>query len=83
MEYCGEVISRTEARGRSQVYVSQGKYIIIRQIIISSSLSLKMLYFLVWIDAGLKDVYIIPLNARECIDATKKGNLARFINHSW
>ncbi|KAL6315477.1 hypothetical protein AAG906_000771 [Vitis piasezkii] len=54
MEYCGEVISRTEARGRSQVYVSQ----------------------------GLKDVYIIPLNARECIDATKKGNLARFINHS-
>ncbi|KAK9270236.1 hypothetical protein L1049_025813 [Liquidambar formosana] len=31
---------------------------------------------------GLKDAYIISLNAHESIDATKKGSLARFINHS-
>ncbi|XP_010537264.1 PREDICTED: histone-lysine N-methyltransferase ASHH1 [Tarenaya hassleriana] len=31
---------------------------------------------------GLKDAYIISLNASEAIDATKKGSLARFINHS-
>ncbi|XP_020112065.1 histone-lysine N-methyltransferase ASHH1 isoform X1 [Ananas comosus] len=31
---------------------------------------------------GLKDAYIIYLNAYESIDATKKGSLARFINHS-
>ncbi|CAD6263699.1 unnamed protein product [Miscanthus lutarioriparius] len=30
----------------------------------------------------LKDAYIIYLNADESIDATRKGNLARFINHS-
>lgn len=33
--------------------------------------------------AGVKDAYIISLNASEAIDATKKGSLARFINHSW
>ncbi|XP_042433927.1 histone-lysine N-methyltransferase ASHH1-like isoform X5 [Zingiber officinale] len=32
--------------------------------------------------AGLKDAYIIYLNADESIDATHKGSLARFINHS-
>ncbi|KAL3735482.1 hypothetical protein ACJRO7_024582 [Eucalyptus globulus] len=31
---------------------------------------------------GLKDAFIICLNAVESIDATKKGSLARFINHS-
>ncbi|XP_057974619.1 histone-lysine N-methyltransferase ASHH1 [Malania oleifera] len=31
---------------------------------------------------GLKDAYIISLNAQESIDASKKGSLARFINHS-
>lgn len=31
---------------------------------------------------GLKDAYIISLNGNESIDATKKGSLARFINHS-
>lgn len=31
---------------------------------------------------GLKDAYIISLNALESIDATRKGSLARFINHS-
>ncbi|TYI22906.1 hypothetical protein ES332_A06G132000v1 [Gossypium tomentosum] len=31
---------------------------------------------------GLKDAFIISLNGSESIDATKKGNLARFINHS-
>lgn len=31
---------------------------------------------------GLKDAYIISLNANNYIDATKKGSLARFINHS-
>nr|CAH66406.1 OSIGBa0093L02.2 [Oryza sativa] len=31
---------------------------------------------------GLTDAYIIYLNADESIDATKKGSLARFINHS-
>ncbi|KAL6973630.1 hypothetical protein U1Q18_027815 [Sarracenia purpurea var. burkii] len=31
---------------------------------------------------GLKDAYIISLNANYFIDATKKGTLARFINHS-
>ncbi|KAJ1270992.1 hypothetical protein BS78_06G094600 [Paspalum vaginatum] len=31
---------------------------------------------------GMNDAYIIYLNADESIDATKKGSLARFINHS-
>ncbi|XP_071938646.1 histone-lysine N-methyltransferase ASHH1 isoform X2 [Coffea arabica] len=31
---------------------------------------------------GLKDAYIISLNSNYFIDATKKGSLARFINHS-
>ncbi|XP_059453410.1 histone-lysine N-methyltransferase ASHH1 isoform X1 [Corylus avellana] len=31
---------------------------------------------------GLRDAFIISLNASESIDATKKGSLARFINHS-
>ncbi|XP_058088050.1 histone-lysine N-methyltransferase ASHH1 isoform X3 [Magnolia sinica] len=31
---------------------------------------------------GLKDAFIISLNAYESIDATRKGSLARFINHS-
>ncbi|GAV80086.1 SET domain-containing protein [Cephalotus follicularis] len=31
---------------------------------------------------GCKDAYIISLNASESIDATKKGSIARFINHS-
>ncbi|PIA32317.1 hypothetical protein AQUCO_04500133v1 [Aquilegia coerulea] len=54
IEYCGEVISRKEARRRSHAYESQ----------------------------GLLDAYIISLNSHESIDATKKGSLARFINHS-
>lgn len=33
-------------------------------------------------DQGLTEAYIIYLNADESIDATKKGSLARFINHS-
>ncbi|KAI4375491.1 hypothetical protein MLD38_013353 [Melastoma candidum] len=31
---------------------------------------------------GLKDAFIIYLNAAESIDATRNGSLARFINHS-
>lgn len=31
---------------------------------------------------GLRDAYIISLNANYFIDATKKGSLGRFINHS-
>ncbi|XP_021817352.1 uncharacterized protein LOC110759580 isoform X1 [Prunus avium] len=31
---------------------------------------------------GLRDAFIISLNASESIDATEKGSLARFINHS-
>ncbi|KAI3735806.1 hypothetical protein L6452_15322 [Arctium lappa] len=31
---------------------------------------------------GLRDAYIISLNASYFIDATRKGSLARFINHS-
>ncbi|MCL7023321.1 hypothetical protein MKW94_021440 [Papaver nudicaule] len=54
IEYCGEVISRKEARRRSHTYELQ----------------------------GLKDAFIITLNAYESIDATRKGSLARFINHS-
>ncbi|CAM8942728.1 unnamed protein product [Rhodiola kirilowii] len=38
--------------------------------------------FLTYESQGLKDAYIIMLNALEAIDATKKGSLARFINHS-
>lgn len=33
-------------------------------------------------DQGLTEAYIIYLNTAESIDATKKGSLARFINHS-
>lgn len=54
IEYCGEVISREEARRRSQAYEA----------------------------AGLKDAFIISLNKSELIDATRKGSIARFINHS-
>ncbi|KAK2457890.1 histone-lysine N-methyltransferase ASHH2 [Trifolium repens] len=32
--------------------------------------------------AGLKDAFIISLNASESIDASRKGSVARFINHS-
>jgi hypothetical protein len=32
--------------------------------------------------AGLTDLYIMQLSADEAIDATKKGSLARLINHS-
>lgn len=35
------------------------------------------------LDAGIRDAFIISLNASESIDATVKGSLARFINHSW
>lgn len=42
-----------------------------------------MMYKLCVTWAGVKDAYIISLNASEAIDATKKGSLARFINHSW
>uniref|UniRef100_A0A7N0V2U0 Histone-lysine N-methyltransferase ASHH1 n=1 Tax=Kalanchoe fedtschenkoi TaxID=63787 RepID=A0A7N0V2U0_KALFE len=38
--------------------------------------------FLTYESQGLKDAYIMTLDAHEAIDATKKGNLARFINHS-
>ncbi|GAB2275853.1 hypothetical protein Dimus_010597 [Dionaea muscipula] len=31
---------------------------------------------------GIRDAYIISLNSYEAIDATRKGSLARFINHS-
>ncbi|EXB81592.1 Histone-lysine N-methyltransferase ASHH1 [Morus notabilis] len=31
---------------------------------------------------GVRDAFIISLNASETIDATRKGSLARFINHS-
>lgn len=44
---------------------------------------LKTSFNIVLIDAGLKDAFIISLNGSESIDATKKGSLARFINHSW
>ncbi|KAG0595625.1 hypothetical protein M758_UG182800 [Ceratodon purpureus] len=32
--------------------------------------------------AGLKESYMMFLDGTECLDATRKGNLARFINHS-
>uniref|UniRef100_A0A2P2K3Q8 Uncharacterized protein MANES_12G141700 n=1 Tax=Rhizophora mucronata TaxID=61149 RepID=A0A2P2K3Q8_RHIMU len=35
-----------------------------------------------YVNQGLKDAFIISLNSSESIDATKKGSLARFINHS-
>jgi hypothetical protein len=44
---------------------------------------LKTHFTIVLIAAGLRDAFIISLNAYESIDATKKGSLARFINHSW
>ncbi|RVX13277.1 Histone-lysine N-methyltransferase ASHH1 [Vitis vinifera] len=37
---------------------------------------------LAYASQGINDAYIISLNARECIDATKSGSQARFINHS-
>jgi hypothetical protein len=30
----------------------------------------------------IKHFYIITLDANECIDATLRGNMARYINHS-
>lgn len=36
----------------------------------------------VYENQGIKDAFIISLNSSESIDATKKGSLARFINHS-
>lgn len=42
-----------------------------------------LLFLLGLHDAGIKDAFIICLNASESIDATRKGSLGRFINHSW
>lgn len=32
-------------------------------------------------ETGEKNFYFLTIDANECIDAHKKGNLARFINH--
>lgn len=80
IEYCGEVISWKEAKQRSQAYEIQGDLIDLWNICL----------YLFWncvqrlcLGAGLRDAFIISLNASESIDATEKGSLARFINHSW
>jgi hypothetical protein len=33
-------------------------------------------------EVGLEHYYFLTLDGTECIDASQKGNLARFINHS-
>jgi SET domain-containing protein len=33
-------------------------------------------------EMGLEHYYFLTLDGSECIDASQKGNLARFINHS-
>lgn len=85
IEYCGEVISWKEAKRRSQAYEIKG---LLRSYRIWN-MPLNYLFF--WNQfpisvrpaAGVRDAFIISLNASESIDATKKGSLARFINHSW
>ena len=32
---------------------------------------------------GERNFYMLQLSAQEVIDPTKKGGMARFINHSW
>lgn len=85
IEYCGEVITWTEARRRSHAYELQGRNKLMQysqcRLLYFISI-LKPLIFL-WLITGIKDAYIICLNASECIDATAKGSHARFINHSW
>lgn len=70
----------------------QGRGLKITKIKVDYQLPLRLSMFILivitiiydaWPWTGLRDAYIISLNANEFIDATKKGTLARFINHSW
>lgn len=80
IEYCGEVISWKEAKRRSQAYEIQGGIYIIKKLL---TLLWYEVHYFMWLVSGLKDAFIISLNTSESIDATEKGSLARFINHSW
>ena len=80
IEYCGEVISWKEAKQRSHTYEIQGDLIGLPNICLYYFIETE---FNLCIDVGLRDAFIISLNASESIDATEKGSVARFINHSW
>ncbi|GFZ09966.1 hypothetical protein Acr_21g0005650 [Actinidia rufa] len=81
IEYCGELISSEEAKQRSLVYEAQGRILVYEKRFCITIPGNQFFQFW-WLEAGLKDAYIISLYANYFIDATKKGSLARFINHS-
>jgi SET domain-containing protein len=82
IEYFGEVISCKEAKCRSHTYETQDQTSI-KLTFLSDEYLVYVFVKLLFAFAGLKDAFIISLNASESIDATRKGSLARFINHSW
>lgn len=84
IEYCGEVISWKEAKRRSQAYEIQGSASKLHTYYVSTLSFIEITFTIsARLAAGVRDAFIISLNASETIDATRKGSLARFINHSW
>ncbi|XP_031131210.1 histone-lysine N-methyltransferase ASHH1 isoform X2 [Ipomoea triloba] len=83
-EYAKTKLFRTEGRGwglRADEIIKAGQFIIeyCGEVISSDEARRRSQTYEI---KGLKDAYIISLNANYFIDATRKGSLARFINHS-
>ncbi|VFQ70718.1 unnamed protein product [Cuscuta campestris] len=83
-EYAKTKLFRTDGRGwglHADENIKDGQFIIeYCGEVISSEKARKRSQ--TYENQGLKDAYIISLNANYFIDATRKGSLARFINHS-
>ncbi|KAK9740816.1 hypothetical protein RND81_03G062400 [Saponaria officinalis] len=83
-EYAKTKLFKTEGRGwglRADEDIKAGQFIIeyCGEVISSKEAKKRALAYET---QGLRDAYIISLNANESIDATRKGSHARFINHS-
>ncbi|KAM3300998.1 histone-lysine N-methyltransferase ASHH1-like [Capsicum chacoense] len=83
-EYAKTKLFRTEGRGWGLLAgenIKAGQFIIeyCGEVILSEEAKKRSH---VYEAHDLKDTYIISLNSNYFIDATRKGNLARFINHS-
>ena len=80
IEYIGEIIPASEITTRLEMYRDEGSCH--RACKPVDELSLGGKIHELPCCAGLTDLYIMQLGADEAIDATKKGSLARLINHS-
>ncbi|CAH9107034.1 unnamed protein product [Cuscuta europaea] len=83
-EYAKTKLFKTDGRGwglHADEYIKDGQFIIeyCGEVISSEKARRRSQTYET---QGLKDAYIISLNANYFIDATRKGSLARFINHS-